>query len=399
MYYVIPVVSGNGDALPSVMLGNALRARGHRVSVIASVCHAELVAGNGLDFVALSDSDAYAKSLRDRPVLAGRYQSLFFARHCISWNCFIYNYLKAAATKELRVVAIDRPNLWADLIAFDELKIPACRVEVDLPAPFLRLRSEALPPSRIQKMLAVKWHVEWQKAAYAQCGLRVGLNHVQRLARRVRGLVPTIALWPDWMKPEKRFGHLRAFGFPVIPECIPVHWRTMVYGNTLEPHIVFCVGTDGTAGSWLREFVHVSGKICEKLGIKGLLLTGRESFALNDSTGWLQVMPFSPLDDVLTDAVAIVHHGGIGTATAALRRAVPQLIIPRMFAQGRNAEWFRQLGVCRVLQPDEYAVCTGVGELRRLLTKTEYRDAAIKMRDRPGFDVNIDKICRYLEML
>ena len=60
--------------------------------------------------------------------------------------------------------------------------------------------------------------------------------------------------------------------------------------------------------------------------------------------GDLTLIRFAPLNEVLFGAAAVVHHGGIGTAAAALERGVPQVAIPRVFMQPMNAERFAPTG-------------------------------------------------------
>ena len=66
--------------------------------------------------------------------------------------------------------------------------------------------------------------------------------------------------------------------------------------------------------------------------------------------GQVNSVDFLPLEQILPSTAVIIHHGGIGTAALALKHAVPQLLLPRVFAQPQNSEWMRRLGVGLVLQ-------------------------------------------------
>ncbi len=55
------------------------------------------------------------------------------------------------------------------------------------------------------------------------------------------------------------------------------------------------------------------------------------------------------LSTVLPEVSAIVHHGGLNTATAALAAGRPQLLLPRYLEQDLNAAALTELGVGRVL--------------------------------------------------
>lgn len=106
---------------------------------------------------------------------------------------------------------------------------------------------------------------------------------------------------------------------------------------------------------------------------------------------------FLPLDSVLQRASAIIHHGGIGTAGSALRQGIPQLIVPRVFAQPSNAEWMRRLGVAHVLAPRDYTETTALPLIARLLSESMIRDRAMQLSRRTGLDADIHDVCAAIE--
>ena len=78
-----------------------------------------------------------------------------------------------------------------------------------------------------------------------------------------------------------------------------------------------------------------------------------------------------PIDWIFGHCIAVVHHGGAGTAASALRAGTPQLILPLVFDQFTTAERLSHLGVCTRLErealearssPDDEGECDGGGE-------------------------------------
>ena len=95
---------------------------------------------------------------------------------------------------------------------------------------------------------------------------------------------------------------------------------------------------------------------------------------------WFRCERFAPLERLLPDAAAIVHHGGIGTCALALHHAVPQLIVPRFFGQPINAELMRRLGVAQVLAPENFTPPAVSARIEDLLRQPAWRERAARLR-------------------
>src|SRR5205823_14931335 len=84
---------------------------------------------------------------------------------------------------------------------------------------------------------------------------------------------------------------------------------------------------------------------CERLGVRGLLLTKYPHQLPPRLPPTVRYCPFAPFRRLLPLCGAVVHHGGIGTTAAALSAGIPQLILPLAWDQPDNAERVRRLGV------------------------------------------------------
>ena len=108
--------------------------------------------------------------------------------------------------------------------------------------------------------------------------------------------------------------------------------------------------------------------------------------------GWF---PFSRL---FPRAAAVVHHGGIGTTSLALKAAVPQLIMPMAFDQHDNARRLERLGVARSLSPRKFrgpAVARLLRELHQSRPRSPPRAGprASVFEDEPP----LGEACRWIE--
>ena len=79
-----------------------------------------------------------------------------------------------------------------------------------------------------------------------------------------------------------------------------------------------------------------------------------------------------PYSSIFPRALAVVHQGGIGTLSQALRSGRPQLIVPFAFDQPDNARRAAGLGVARVLPAGKADARTLARELRALLADGAY---------------------------
>ena len=111
----------------------------------------------------------------------------------------------------------------------------------------------------------------------------------------------------------------------------------------------------------------------------------------------VKVAEYIDLEEVAPYASAIVHHGGIGTGSIALRHGLPQLFIPRVFAQPSNAEWLRKLGVGLILKPHEYTTVQGASAISRLLTEKDfYQNCCRASSAMSDPHVELERVCEFL---
>jgi UDP:flavonoid glycosyltransferase YjiC (YdhE family) len=121
-----------------------------------------------------------------------------------------------------------------------------------------------------------------------------------------------------------------------------------------------------------------------ELGVRAVLLIGnqpRDRFQaqLSDS---IFVARYAPFSTVMPHAAATVHQGGIGTTAQALYAGRPTLVVPWGHDQPDNAARLRKLGVSRTLERRNYTAQTAARELRQLLERPQYGEAAKELRER-----------------
>jgi rhamnosyltransferase subunit B len=393
MHFLFCAVGTNGDVLPLLAIAAELRRRAHRTTLIAGRGFAETAASLSVEYVSLSTAEDHKAVARDKPILSTRYAALFMARHSVSWNQTILEAIRNRLSPDLVVVTAERPNLWADLVAHRHFAVPLIRAVIDLPA-LPDLIPSALPPSQVQRVLDARVGKAWSEY-FGQSGTKTALNHIYRITKSVRPLVPTIALWPDWIPTNDKIRGLRkAFGFMPLPAA-----QNESHSDRIGPRdqLVFVAGTEGTITSWLQHFIDASSAACRELGKPGILIGSNGASDESRPQFGLTSMCFTPLHEVLIGADAVVHHGGIGTSAAALEAGIPQLAIPRVFMQPMNAEWMRRLGVCTVIHPREWTATNATKVLRDLLADQRIKSRAKELATRIDRPAALNAVCTFLE--
>jgi len=339
-----------GDVFPLIALCAMLRERGNVVTMVAPKGYLRALDGSGVECVSMTGDHP-----GDTHLLSTRYAELYTNRHVVRWNAVAYKEILARLSPRLVLLTGDRDLLWADTFAHFHHGVAAMRLCIDPPVlPGFAPNRFMIPPTRVQQHLTMAAAVMWRQTA-SRFGIAVGISHVPKLVKQGLRLIPRIGLFPDWIArepgrgpvPIRNFGFLRLFPPPeptaqdsgMSPACPP---RT----------VVFVAGTLGTTGTWSSRFFDAGIKVAERLGVHVRLLGGEPPPCDGYRVRW---EAFSPIDHALQGAVAVVHHGGIGTAAAALRCGVPQIIVPRVFTQASNAERLRRLGLACVLPPEKYS--------------------------------------------
>ena len=136
------------------------------------------------------------------------------------------------------------------------------------------------------------------------------------------------------------------------------------------PPLVFTLGSSAVwvAGDFFRQSIAA----VEQLGRRGVIIIGdhrNEPVSLPEN---IIAIDYAPYQKLLPRACAVVHHGGVGTTSQALRAGVPTLIVPFAFDQMDNADHARRLGTSRTLHRKTYKASRVAKELQELLLDPSY---------------------------
>jgi UDP:flavonoid glycosyltransferase YjiC (YdhE family) len=110
---------------------------------------------------------------------------------------------------------------------------------------------------------------------------------------------------------------------------------------------------------------------CQLLGRRGILLTQHPEQLPKELPQGIQHFAYLPFSKVLPRAIALVHHGGIGTTAQAIAAGVPQVIRPMAHDQPDTAARVEKLGIGLTLSPNKFNGNSLAEKLNMLITSQQ----------------------------
>jgi UDP:flavonoid glycosyltransferase YjiC (YdhE family) len=181
----------------------------------------------------------------------------------------------------------------------------------------------------------------------------------------------TLGLWPDWYAPPQKDwpASLRLTGFPLydgagLENTSPGLKEFLEEGS---PPLVF---TGGSAMRRGQKFFFESAKAAQILGCRAALITQFPDQLPKNLPPGVRHFSYLPFSQIFPHAAVIVHHGGIGTTSQALKSGRPQLIVPFSNDQPDNAARVKKLGAGDFLSPSAYRANKVAARLEGLMADT-----------------------------
>jgi rhamnosyltransferase subunit B len=410
MHAILVSVGTDGDIYPYLGLGARLRARGHRVTLVANEHFRALAAEHEIAFHALV-SDEETRDLLANPDF---WHPLKTARVSSQWGIrFLerqYTLLAELASDSDTVLAAS-PGVLAARVVQDKLARPLASIVLQpwlIPsvfAPPVMPGGITLPRWAPRSVGKLYWRL-WDFAAEFLVGrslnrLRASLDlkPVRRIFCWWLSPELVIGMFPSWYGPPQADWPLqtRLAGFPLYDgrprSSLPCDVREFCAAG--EPPVAF---TFGTGMMHAADLFRAALEACRLLGTRGLLLTKYQGHLPVPLPPFVRHCEFAPFQQLLPLCAAVVHHGGVGTVARALAAGTPQLILPFAFDQADNATRIKRLGVGGWLKPGRRSGAQMAKALTRLMTPaTRGRCCAIAARF--GNDDALENAAQWLEEL
>lgn len=362
---LILAVGSAGDVYPFIVIGQALRARGYAVTLIATANFRERVERAGLRFVSGLSQEVLDASVSDpdlwHPVKGFATIWKHMARHLPH----AYAQQLALVNEAPTLIVASTLGLTGRLLQ-EAQGVPLVTVHL-APSCFLTADDTAvrrglqwprsLPRWAVRLVLALVERLMLDpvvRPAVNRLRATLGLAPVRRvMSRWLHSPQKVICAFPAWFAaPQADWPpHTVCTGFARMPasgerQLAPELQRFIDAGAA--PIVV----TPGSAMAHGARFIARALAAAEALGLRVVVVTPYRAQLPAALPATVHHASYAPFDLLAPMAAAFVHHGGIGTSATVLAAGKPQLVVPFAFDQPDNAARLRRLGVAATVLPE-----------------------------------------------
>jgi rhamnosyltransferase subunit B len=362
LHAILVTVGTDGDVFPYVGLGIRLRARGHRVTLVATAHFEALASSLDFGFQALVSDEETEVVLADpnfwHPIkggaVAARWGTPFLRRQ--------YDLISELVKDEDAILVASPGVLPARLV--QEMSGKPMATVVLQPGLIPSITAPPIMPGITLPRGSPRWVGELYWRLVDVAGSHIIGRHLNRV-RAALGLSPVprvfrwwyspdlvIGMFPDWYgpRPDDWPSQIRLAGFPLYDgradaELSPEIRRFLDEG---DPPIVF---TFGTGMMHAAELFRKALEVCRSMGVRGVFLTKYGHQVPTELRNTVAAFDFAPFLRLFPRCAAVVHHGGVGTVAKALKTGTPQLILPMAWDQMDNASRVKRLDAGDSLKP------------------------------------------------
>ena len=360
-----------GDALPFFGISAELARRGHKVTVFGNGYFHGTSDSLGLPFVDLITPAQYEDRLIERAKAQDLESLKVNSKYVVEDLPTVHRAVHEHYVPNQTMV-VSQSYLMGSRIAQEELGFPMATVH--------------LYPMLLRSAMDGPW---WLPRGVIRFGHRLidgvvdaALGKDVNALRATRNLPPVkrvfdqwwlspdlvLAMFPSWFsKPQPDWpAQTVQAGFPFFnpqhgSKLSPATEQFLASGS---PPIVFA---HTQAVKYLDGYFEHSIKAARDLGYRALLLGGHKELLTIPMPEGVMHSPAEPHELLLPRCKAIVHHGGIGTAFAAMKAATPQICVPQMLDQPFNAKLLEKMGVSATIPWKKYGAALVTRTLNRLL--------------------------------
>ncbi len=413
LHVLLPTLGSSGDVHPTIALALALRARGHRPTILTYPIFETLIASLGIEFLPVG-THAQVEALIGNPDLFHpRKGFALIARYAMVPAIEpIYRLIEAHANSNT-VIAASSLALGAR-VAHEKWGIPLATIHLQ---PCI-IRS-LIDPGMVGNLPLSANQPLWFKRAFFSLADWVGIDpHLKNPLNKFRatlGLRPirrvlyqwihspmcVIGLFPAWFAAPQADWPINTHlvGFPLWDGGgghLPAPAEVLEFLNAGEPPVIF---TPGSAGSTMHRFFSESVHAARILKRRALLITNFPQQLPRDLPVGVKAFGYIPFSDVLPRAALLVYHGGIGTLAQTIKAGIPHLIVPNGFDQFDNGARIEHLRLGLSIPQTRYRARNAASAIAKLLgdsaLKKHCQDYSAKIDSRNA----LTRACELIEGL
>ena len=347
-----------------VALGLELRQRGYSVSFLSNDYFKARILAAGLEFVSVGTLEQYHKGNTAVAWEPRNHVDNFEHYHAPAFEP-AFDYVKSLAGKNVLVLALGEEN--GARVAAEKCNIPFVKIILSPNIVFSAYRPPA-PMSWAIPTSIPRFIVRFLLRRNRKTRFKVfcKMQHTQAyLTTRKRLQCPLefqtesaaqlqIGFFPEWfgMPAQDWPANLKLVGFPLQNRASEHSQRAL--DTFIQQQGAPLIFTSGTGVKDVAQLFSEGRKMCEQLQVPGVFVGGESGAELLQGSALCMHMDYIDFEYALPKALAIIHHGGMGTTAQAIKAGIPQLIRPIKYDQPDNAERIYKLGLGTYVMPEKF---------------------------------------------
>jgi rhamnosyltransferase subunit B len=411
LHVLLPTIGSAGDVHPFIGLGLALRARGHRATLLTNPYFEGLIKQQGLGFLPVGTIQDFEEAIEDPNLWHVRKGFRVVARRVIvPATAEIYRLIESHADADT-VVAASGISFGAR-VAQEKLKLPTATVHLQ-PALFRSLIDQGVMGNMRISAAQPMWFkqalfrlIDWAAIDYElkrplnEFRSALDLPPVNRvLLQWMHSPQCIISLFPDWFATKQADWppQTHLVGFPLWDAGgRTVSREAQDFLEAGEPPIIF---TAGSAAATRQRFFIESVEAARQLKRRAMLVTNFPQQLPRDLPIGVEAFGYLPFSEVLPRAALLVYHGGIGTLAQTIHAGIPHLVVPNGHDQFDNGWRIEQLGLGRTIPQTRYRAEHAAAEIQAMLSDRSLAARAHEYAARIDSVLALTRACELIEEL
>jgi len=359
-------MGGAGDVHPFIALGAALKARGHRATILTNPIFQAVIERQGIGFLPVGSAEEANAAIANPELWHLRKGFKVIAQVVVPAIEQIYRLIDQQA--DSRTVVAFSSLAFGARVAQEKLGIPSASVHLQ-PSVIRTLADQGMMGNVRLSASRPTWFKQGLfrivdalvldrrlKAPLNDLRARLGLAPVDRVMHRwMHSPQLVIGFFPEWFAaPQPDWpANTHTVGFPLWDADgeAASFAEAEEFLNAGSAPIVF---TPGSAGATMQRFFKQSVRAARQLGMRAMLVTNYSEQVPANLPANIKVFGYLPFSQVLPRAALLVYHGGVGTLAQGIKARVPHLVVPHGYDQFDSGWRIEQLGLGKSIPQNRY---------------------------------------------
>jgi rhamnosyltransferase subunit B len=366
LHVLLPTMGSAGDVHPFIALGVALRARGHRATILTNPIFQEIIEAQGIGFLPVGTAAEANAAIANPELWHLRKGFKVIAQVIVPAIAEIYELIEKHVDADT-VVAFSSLAFGAR-VAQEKLGVPSASVHLQ-PSVIRTFVDQGMMGNVRLSASRPKWFKQGLfrlidylivdrriKEPLNALRARLGLEPVDRVMHRwIHSPQLVIAFFPDWFAaPQPDWPpNSHTVGFPLWDADgeTPLPADAEEFLNSRAAPLIF---TPGSAGATMQRFFKESVNAARELHLPAMLVTNYPEQVPKNLPRDIRVFGYLPFSQVLPRAALLVYHGGVGTLAQGIKAGIPHLVVPHGYDQFDSGWRIEQLKLGRSIAQSRY---------------------------------------------